>query len=177
MFTANWWPRPTSSQREKMWISGALFFFCLYEDKPLVASPPPQSLITAEPLPSPVRKATNFVWMRLATGHYVTAKKGSTAQRSRCLLCENTPVAWPDPDNEWAIMQLCRPQRRPMGQSELVREVLHEGPGLSNRSGRFLAWDTHTKQHLWIRIATTNHNVNRGQQKQAYYTRQEFFLL
>lgn len=48
------------------------------------------------------------------TGHYVSFEKGSAAQHSRCLLCENTPIAWPDPDNDQTITQLSRPQRRPL---------------------------------------------------------------
>lgn len=48
------------------------------------------------------------------TGHYVSFKKGSAAQHGRCLLCENTLVAWPDPDNDQTITQLSRPQRRPL---------------------------------------------------------------
>lgn len=45
----------------------------------------------------------------------ITSLLKRAAQRSRCLLCENTTVAWRDPDNEQTITQLSRPQRRPVG--------------------------------------------------------------
>lgn len=79
-----------------------VILICPSKHKPLtLKSTPSLSVITAQPLPSSV----HHVCMD-ETGHYVTVEKGSTAQHSRCLLCENTPGAWPDPDNDQTITQL-----------------------------------------------------------------------
>lgn len=80
---------------------------CPSVHKPLTQkSPPPQSGITAWRLPL---SCTPRSWCGWDLPRDITSLLKRPAQRSRCLLCENTPVAWPDPDNDPTITQLSHP--------------------------------------------------------------------